>query len=365
MEMSLAGTRFETPAAVAALARDAEKRIEKLPGVTAAAATFSLPLEFQLGGPVAIEGHPDDRYGADVAYVSSRYFDVFRIPLREGRLFNERDDENSPAVAAVNEAMAQGHNREMLWSSVFPWRASGPLGERVTIGKSMGPPFEDHTRQIIGVAGEVRDIGLNRRPPPMLYVPIPQVTQDFAKMIHWGVPLHWVIRTRTEPYSLRNAIEGELRAASGGLPVAHTRTMEEVVSESTARDRFNMTLLCVFAGVALLLGAIGVYGLMAYTVQHRTHEIGVRIALGARPGDVRSMVVVEGMRLAATGVLLGVPAALAVTPMMGSLLFGVQPRDPVVMVWTAVILISAALVATYVPAHRATHVDPATALRCE
>jgi len=364
MEMSLAGTRFETPAAMAALVRDAEKRIENLPGVAAAAATFSLPLEGQLGGPVAIEGHPNDRYGADAAYVSSRYFDVFRIPLREGRLFNERDDENSPAVAAVNEAMAQGHNGEMRWSSVFPWRDSGPLGERVTVGKAMGPPFEDHVRQIVGVAGEVRDIGLNRRPPPMLYVPIPQLTQDFARMIR-GVPLHWVIRTRTEPYSLRNAIEGELRVASGGLPVAHTRTMVEVVSESTARDRFNMTLLCVFAAIALLLGAIGVYGLMAYTVQHRMHEIGVRMALGARPGDVRSMVVLEGMRLAATGVLLGIPAALAVTPMMGSLLFGVQPRDPAVIVWTAVVLIVAALVATYVPAYRATHVDPATALRCE
>jgi predicted permease len=365
MEMSLAGTRFETVAEMAGLVNDAEKRIQNLPGVTAAAATFSLPLEFQLGAPVAIEGHSEDRYGADVAYVSSRYFDVFRIPVREGRAFNERDDENSPAVTVVNEAMAQGHNGEMRWSSIFPWRDGGPLGARVTIGKSMAPPFEDHARHIVGVAGEVRDIGLNRRPPPMLYVPISQMNRGLARIIGRGVPLHWVIRTRTEPYSLRNAIAGELRVASGGLPVARTRTMEEVVSESTARDRFNMTLLCVFAAIALLLGAIGVYGLMSYTVQQRTHEIGVRIALGARPADVRSMVVVQGMCLAATGVLLGVPAALAVTPMMGSLLFGVQARDPVVIVLTAFVLITAALLATYLPAYRATHVDPATALRCE
>jgi predicted lysophospholipase L1 biosynthesis ABC-type transport system permease subunit len=253
----------------------------------------------------------------------------------------------------------------MRWSSIFPWRDGGPLGARVTIGKSMAPPFEDHARHIVGVAGEVRDIGLNRRPPPMLYVPISQMNRGLARIIGRGVPLHWVIRTRTEPYSLRNAIAGELRVASGGLPVARTRTMEEVVSESTARDRFNMTLLCVFAAIALLLGAIGVYGLMSYTVQQRTHEIGVRIALGARPADVRSMVVVQGMCLAATGVLLGVPAALAVTPMMGSLLFGVQARDPVVIVLTAFVLITAALLATYLPAYRATHVDPATALRCE
>jgi predicted permease len=365
MEMSLAGTSFETPVAMADLVRDAERRIEKLPGVIAAAATFSLPLEGQLGAPVSIEGQTNDRYGAAIAFVSSRYFEVFRIPLRGGRLFDERDDERSPAVAAVNEAMAQGHNGEMRWSSASPWRAGSPLGERVTIGKSMGPPFEDRTRQIVGVAGEVRDSGLNRRPPPMVYAPVSQVTQDLARMMSHGPPLHWVIRTRTEPHSLRAAIESELRAASGGLPVAHVRTMEEVVSESTARDRFNMTLLCAFAAIALLLGAIGVYGLMAYTVQHRTQEIGVRIALGARPGDVRSMVVVEGMRLAATGILVGIPAALAITPLMRSLLFGLEARDPIVIVSTAVVLIAAALVATYVPAYRATHVDPATALRCQ
>lgn len=365
MEMSLSGTRFETPAMLGALVRNAERRIESIPGVIAAAATFSLPLEGQLGGPISVEGHPNDVYGANKGLVSRRYFDVFRIPLRAGRLFSEWDDENSTAVGIVNEAMAQGRNGGMRWSSVFPWRDRGPVGERVTMGKSMGPPFEDRTRLIIGVASEVRDAGLNRHPLPMLYMPISQMTAPYTRMTSRGLPLRWVVRTQAEPHRLRNAIEGELRAASGGLPVAHVRTMEEVVSKSTARDRFNMTLLCAFASIALLLGAVGVYGLMAYMVQHRTKEIGVRIALGARPQDVRWMVVIEGMRLAVVGILLGVPAALALTPMMRSLLFGVEARDPVVIASTAAVLICAALAATYVPAFRATRVDPVTALRWE
>jgi hypothetical protein len=297
--------------------------------------------------------------------VSKRYFDVFRIPLRDGRFFDDRDEENSPSVAIVNEAMAQGRSGDMRWSSAFPWRNASPVGERITMGKSMGPPFEDRTRQIIGVAGEVRDNGLNRHPLPMVYQLIAQMTEPFAKMTTNGLRLYWVIRTRSHPYSLRTAIERELRVASGGLPVAHTRTMEEVVNESTARERFNMTLLCVFAAIALLLGAIGVYGLMTYMVQHRTQEIGVRIALGARPRDVRRMVVAQGMRLAAVGVVLGMVTALAITPFMRGLLFEVEARDPSTVVSTAIVLVIAALVATYVPAHRATRVDPVTALRFE
>jgi putative ABC transport system permease protein len=363
MEMSLAGTTFESVPALADMIRDAERRIESLPGVVAAAATYSLPLEFQLGGPVAIEGHPDDRYGANDGLVSERYFDVFRIPLRQGRRFTDGDDERAPSVVVVNEAMAEGRSEGMRWSSTYPWKSGNPLGERVTMDKGM--PFEDRTRQIVGVVGEVRDAGLKRKPIPMLYRPIAQMTDSFAKMIGRGLPIRWAIRTRTEPYSLRVEIERELRAASGGLPVAHIRSMEQVVEEATASDRFNMILLSVFAGIALLLGAVGVYGLMAYAVQHRTQEIGIRIALGARPRDVRLMVVLEGMRLALIGVVLGVAGALELTPLMGSLLFGVQASDPTVLASTAVVLSTAALLATYIPARRATRVDPTLALRWE
>jgi predicted permease len=364
MEMSLSGTPFQTAPSVAQLIREAERRIESLPGVGAVAATYSLPLENPLGGPVTIEGLPDDRYGANICFVSQRYFEVFRIPLLHGRVFTDRDGDQAPAVALINQAMAEGRSEGMRWSSTFPWRKGDPLGEHVTVGKNMGP-IEDRTRQIIGVVGEVRDAGLNRNPPPMMYVPIGQLTDSMARMISGGRPIRWVIQTRTEPFSLRVDIERELRAASGGLPVAHIRSMEQVVGESIARNRFNMILLTVFAGLALVLGVIGVYGVMSYAVQHRTKEIGIRVALGARPQDIRRMVMLEGLRLALIGVLLGIIGALELTPLMASMLYGVQPSNPTVLTLAAVLLCAVALFAAYIPARRATRVDPMLVLRWE
>jgi predicted lysophospholipase L1 biosynthesis ABC-type transport system permease subunit len=253
----------------------------------------------------------------------------------------------------------------MKWSSTFPWRTGDPLSERITVGKGMGPPFEDRTRQIVGVVGEVRDAGLNRNPLPMMYVPIAQLTDSMTRLASRGLPIRWVIRTKTGPFSVRADVERELRAASGGLPVGHIRSMDQVVTESTARNRFNMILLTIFASIALALGAIGVYGLIAYTVQHRNHEIGIRLALGARPQDVWRMVVREGMRLALIGALLGAGGALGLTPLMSSLLYGVEASDPAVLTSVAVLLNAVALIATYIPARRATRVDPVLALRWE
>src|SRR5262245_46476822 len=364
MEMSVEGTRFETPAALGRLIENAESRLRNLPGVVAAAAAFSVPLNDQVGGRVMIEAHPEDFYSVNYSFVSEGYFDVFRIPLRAGRFLNERDDRDSPPVAIANEAMAKGHSGGLRWVSTrFPWRNGNPIGERITIG--MAQTIRDRTREIVGVAGAVRDAGLNRDPNPLFYLPISQMTEANARRQSRARPLHWVVRARTEPYSLRTGIERELRAASGGLPVAHIRSMEEVVSEATARERFNMTLLCAFAAIALMLGAVGVYGVMAYSVQRRTQEIGVRIALGALPRDVRFMVVFDGMRLAVAGVMLGIAVALTLTPFMGSLLFGVEARDPAVFASTVIVLSTAALLATCIPAYRATRVDPVTALRWE
>jgi predicted permease len=346
------------------LIRDAESRLRNLPEVVAAAAAFSLPLYHQMGGQLTIEAHPDDRYSANYAFVSKGYFDAFRIPLRTGRFLNEWDDEDSPPVAIANEAMAKGHSGGLRWlSTTFPWRNGSPIGERITIGPR--GPGGNQTREIVGVAGAVRDSGLNRNPLPLFYLPVSQMTEGQARRNSRGRPLHWVVRTRTEPYSLRADIERELRAASGGLPVAHIRLMEEVLSEATARDLFNMTLLCAFAAIALMLGAVGVYGVMAYSVQQRTREIGVRIALGALPRDVGFMVVIDGMRLAVAGVVLGAVVALTVTPLMESLLFGVEARDPAVFASTVIVLSAAALLATCIPAYRATRVAPVTALRWE
>jgi putative ABC transport system permease protein len=174
-----------------------------------------------------------------------------------------------------------------------------------------------------------------------------------------------VIRTKVAPFSLNGDLQRELRVATGGLPVAHVRSMEQVVGESTARSDFNTLLLSIFAGLALLLAAIGIYGLMTYSVQQRTQEIGIRMALGASPGSVRKMVVLQGMRLAAVGVVIGVAAALALTRFMAGLIYGVKTWDPVVFVTIAVLLGTVSWLATYIPARRASRVDPMVALRYE
>jgi putative ABC transport system permease protein len=315
--------------------------------------------------PFLIEGHPDDGYGTDLCYVSRRYNEVFRIPLLRGRMFTDRDDSRAPAVVLINESLARGLSRGFRWPGALLWRNGDPLGERITLGKNMGPPFEDRTRQIIGVVAEVRDDALNREATPMMYLPMAQLTEDISVLLNRHEPLFWAIRTRTEASSLSADIQKELRTASGGLPVAHVRAMTEVVAESTARNRFNMVLLSVFAGIALVLAAIGIYGVMAYAVQQRTQEIGIRIALGARPPDVRRMIMREGMMLALVGVLFGVVATIAVTPLMRSLLYGVRPSEPAILIPVAVLLSLVALFATYIPARRATRIDPVLTLRWE
>jgi putative ABC transport system permease protein len=358
MQMSLTGKRFETAAGVAELVREAERRVESLPGASSLASTCCLPLEGGFGLPFTIEGRPltDGPYhgGGSWHTVSPRYFEVFRIPLLRGRMFTDRDDGGGPPVVLINEGLAKQF-----------WQKSDPVGQRITIGKGVGPEFEEPPREIIGIVGDVRNQGLDNNPDPIMYVPVAQVKDGVTALNNRIIPITWSVRTNVEPNSLSKEIQEELRTASGGLPVAHIRSMEEVRGESTSRTDFNMTLLVIFAGVALLLAAIGIYGLIAYSVQQRTQEIGIRMALGASLQDVRKMVVKQGMTLALIGVVLGVGAALGVTRLMTSLLYGVKASDPIVIVSAAVALGGVALLATYVPAMRASRVDPIVSLRYE
>jgi ABC-type antimicrobial peptide transport system permease subunit len=198
-----------------------------------------------------------------------------------------------------------------------------------------------------------------------MYIPQAQLPDGINALNTRLIPLAWIVRTRVEPHSLIPTIQKELSEVSGGLAVAPIRTMDEVVSRSTANQDFNTLALTIFAGTALLLAVIGIYGLTSYSVEQRTQEIGIRLALGAQPGAVRSMVVVQGMRLAIIGVLIGVAAAFGLTKLIASLLYGVQARDPVVFVSVAILLTVASLLAVWFPARRATRVDPVNALRCE
>jgi ABC-type antimicrobial peptide transport system permease subunit len=199
----------------------------------------------------------------------------------------------------------------------------------------------------------------------MMYVPTAQVNDGVVALNNRIGAAQWVVRTKLQPFSLSADIQRELHEASGGLPVAHIRSMQQVVGESTARNDFNMTLLTIFAGVALLLAAIGVYGLMAYSVQQRTQEIGVRMALGAGPHQVRRMVVIQGMQLALVGIILGIVSSLALARLMKSMLYGVKSWDPVTIVVVTILLSSVTLLAAYLPAKRASRVDPMVALRYE
>ena len=197
-----------------------------------------------------------------------------------------------------------------------------------------------------------------------MYIPTGQMTDALNVLNNGLFPLAWLIRTRGDPYALSGAIREQLRQASG-LPVSDVRTMKEVVLRSTSRERFNMLLMTVFAGSALLLAAIGVYGLMAYSVQQRTQEIGIRMALGAEKGAIRNMVVRQGMMLAITGLVAGTAAAFGLSKLIASLLFGVEARDPLVFILAPMLLMVTAFVAVWFPAARATEVDPMSALRSE
>ena len=358
MEMSLNGGRFEKAAGVDQLEREGRRRIERLPGVTAASLTCCVPLEGGFGLPFIIEGRPltNGPYhgGATWLTMSPHYFAVFRIPLISGRVFTDQDNGAADRVVVINQALAKEY-----------WPKGDALGARISIGKGVGPEFDEPPRQIIGIVADVREGALSRPPDQIMYVPFAQVNDGIIALNNRIIPVTWVVRTKLQPFSLSADVQRELREASGGLPVAHIRSMQQVVGESTARNDFYMTLLTIFAGVALLLAAIGVYGLMAYSVQQRTQEIGVRMALGASPQQVRRMVVVQGMQLALVGVVIGVASALGLTRLMSSLLYGVKPRDPVTIVLVAVLLSGVTLFATYLPASRASRVDPMVALRYE
>jgi len=245
------------------------------------------------------------------------------------------------------------------------WPKGSPIGQQIIIGKGVGPQFEEPARQIIGVVGDTHDAGLNRDPRPLMIIPQAQVPDGMTALNANIGPIAWLVRTHGDPHQYISAITEQLRQASGGLPVAHVRTMDEVVSASTARQDFNMLLLTIFGACALILAAIGIYGLMAYSVQQRTQEMGIRMALGADRGKIRNLVVRQGMILAIIGVVIGTGAAFGLTRFLASFLFGVKTWDPLVFIAVPIILALVAFAATWIPAHRASKLDPMEALRVE
>ena len=358
LEMSLSGDRYAKTAGIAQLSHDGRERMDAIPGVESSSFSCCLPLNVGYGLPFNVVGRPTGKgpYTGGSSWMSASpgYFSVFKIPIVRGRGFTDQDDGSAPGVVMINQTFA---------NKFFP--KQNPLGQQLLIGKGVGPQFTENPRQIVGVIADVHDGGLNRDPSPLMIVPSAQVTDGMTKLNSAIQPMIWVVRTHGDPHQYISAITQQLRLASGGFPVARVRPMSEIVVESTARQDFNMLLLTIFGAVALILAAIGIYGLMAYSVQQRTQEMGIRMALGADRKRIRELVVRQGMRLAIVGVVLGIAAAFGLTRLLASFLFGVKSWDPLVFVTVPVILSAVALLAVWFPATRASRLDPQQALRIE
>lgn len=347
MDIALPQARYPERKQAALFQQRLMERIKALPGVTSAAAVNILPLS---GGNscdgMTIEGRPPAS-AADVPCVEVRsnspdYFRTMGIPLIRGRALSDHDNADAPPVVLINESFAR---------TFFP--GEDPVGKRINHSAPDVPPV---WREVVGVVGDVRHFGLDAEPLPEFYEPLMQAP-------NWGTSL--VVRSDSDPASLAAAVRGEVYALDKDLPVYNLKSMRDLVAESVAQPRFRTLLLAIFAAVALLLSATGLYGVMNYWVTQRTREIGVRMALGAQASDVLRMVVGQGMALAVAGVVVGLLAAFGLTRVISSLLFGVTATDPWTFAGVPLLLCAVAFVASYIPARRATKVDPMEALRYE
>jgi predicted permease len=319
------------------------QQIQTLPGVKSVGAIDDLPLGSQLrqASRFVIEGRPipptDARPILQFRTVSLGYFSAMSIPLLKGRSFTP-DDWKLQNVTVINQAMARRF-----------WPDGDFLGKRINLCSMYPTPCWS---SIIGVVGDVHQFGLDGEP-------------TFDAYFSGGWTPFFVIRTSSDPASLTPAVADIIRKVDASLPVTQVMTMEDLLSSSVSPRRFSAVLIGIFAGLALLLAAVGIYGVMSYVVGRRTHEIGIRMALGAQPSDVRRLVVNRGVKLAVAGVAIGLAGAFALTRLLSSLLFGVSPADPLTFAGVALLLTGAAMLACYVPARRAMRVDPLVALRYE
>ena len=325
-------------------------RLRAAPAVRAVAAANALPFS-GVGGSRTfhIEGRqlarPEDQPEEQLRIVTDGYFDTMKIAMKSGREFTARDTRGAPRVAVVNEALARKH-----------WPGESPIGKRVSFSTD-----EPAWYKIVGVAANVKHRSLDAPDRPELYVPYRQPL--FA---NWTVrPMYLVIRSAGEPLELAGTVRREVARIDRDQPISDVRTLDARIGQSLSSRWFNTVLLALFACLALTLAGVGIYGVLAYAVTERTHEIGLRLALGARRRDVLSMIVRQGMIVTSIGIAAGIGVSLAVARVMSSLLFGVGAADPLTFTIIPVLLAAVAFLACYVPARRATRVDPMIALRSE
>ena len=358
LRTSLTGPRFQTTAVVDETARLALERIRRVPGVAAASMTCCVPLQGGYGLPFNVIGRTNEgpfTGGSGIHMATPGYFDTFEIPVIRGRAFDATDTASSPPVMIISQALANQF-----------WPDGDPLADQVKIGMGAGDTrrAREPVRQIIGIVGDVRAGGIAQDPGPMIYLPQAQMPDEWHAYMMVSGPMGWVVRTNAEPGPVARQVEDIIREATG-VPVTNVTSMDDIVSISTSRQRLNMLLMTIFGGSALLLAAIGIYGLMAYSVQHRTQEIGIRLALGAQADRVRWSVVGQGMTLVGIGIVVGIVAALYLATFLAAALYGVEPRDVLVFVGVPVVLTATAFAAVWIAARRASRIDPLQALRYE
>jgi putative ABC transport system permease protein len=339
--------KYDTSLKRANFYKDLVERVESVPGVRSAGAVLFLPLRvsilsFRVGvHSIQIEGRPSAPQGqeplADFRMATPGYFNTIGIALRQGRLFDQHDDLNAKRVALINEALVRKH---------FP--NENPLGRHILTG---GRPVE-----VVGVVADAKLYGLDSPIEPAIYVPHMQVPGDSMGL---------VIRTEGDPAALASAVRREILKLDPEQPISNVRTMEKVLSDSLMLRRVSMLMLIVFASLALTLATVGIYGLTAYSVSRRTHEIGLRVALGASQPQILRLVVVRSLLTALIGAAIGLAAALQLTRALSGMLYGVTATDPLVFAGVPLLLIAVSVISSYLPARRATRIDPLVALRYE
>ncbi len=347
MNIGLPGIKYPKPENVVSFYKQTTERIAALPGVKAAGVTSVLPLSDNFDGRgLVVEDHPKpegEEISVDMYVVTPGYLRAMEIPMRHGRAITDEDTTDSALVALINQTMA-----DQLWPN------QDPIGRRIKFPGTQKNP--QPWRTIVGVVSDVAQYALDQKPPMQIYLPHSQFPTSFDTI---------VVKTENDPGSLFAAIRREIQSVDKDQAVYGVKTLKELQGDAIALRRFFMLLLMVFAGVTLVLAAAGIYGVMSYAVSQRTQEIGIRMALGASAADILKLIVRSGAALAITGVALGLIAALALTRLLASILFGVTPTDALTFTLGALALVGVAMLACYVPARRATKVDPLIALRHE
>jgi putative ABC transport system permease protein len=348
MKIVLPEPKYEEMERRTAFYTDLIGRVQSLAGVRSVAVTTNLPLYRQGNSiSISIEGRPAPPPGQELIVVtrivSPGYFDTMSIPLLRGRQVSTQDTETTPNVVVISETMARRF-----------WPGEDAVGKRIAAGRVRTP--EDWI-QVVGVVKDVRQFELNAEPKPQMYLSYRQA--GFFE------PRDLVVKTDVDPASMAATVRKAVWEIDKDQPVSNIRTMEEILADSIARQRFSMLLLAIFAAVALVLAAVGIYGVMSYSVAQRTREIGIRMALGAQTGTVLKLAIGYGMKLVIAGIVIGLIAAFALTRVMSALLFGVTATDPTTFTLISLLLIAVAVLASYVPARRATRVNPIIALRYE